>query len=162
MSNAELIKNTMKILAIRKTGNLPFDGETNQLISEITSLETKLDEFLNEYEDDILQIIQISDMTDTIVSVSYDDEFLSVCNSIIEFAGLYFCDGTDLEMQGPFKSLSNAWHSHVELFNKGPDGYANIYVRSDVSERTVRQLLEAYKDCEVTLSNENGELQLPN
>ena len=101
-------------------------------------------------------------MTDTVVSISYDDEFLSVYNSIIEFAGLYFCDGTDLEMLGPFKSLSYAWQSHEELFNKGPDGHTNIYIRSDVSERSVKQLLEAYKDCEITLSNENGKLQLPN
>lgn len=162
MSDEELIKNTMKLLAIRKIDHLPFNEETNQVISEITSLETKLDEFIDENADDILEIIQNSNMTDTIVNVSYDNEFLSVYNSIFEFVGLYFCAGTDLEIQGPFKSLSYAWSSHEELFNKGPDGYANIYVRSDVSEKAVKQLLRAYKDCEVTLSNETGELKIPN
>ena len=131
-----------------------------QSISKIGNEESNIDNLVEENEGELYDAIFDSPESKTLLSMSFDDEFVSASNSISEFKGLFFFRGTDLEDAGPFDTLEEALGEAYEYFcTDRTDAFVELYFRNDVSVKIVSDILSQMKSpAGLELSNDNGKI----
>ena len=131
-----------------------------QSISNIEDEESNIDNLVEGNEGEIYDAIFDSPESKTLLSMSYDDEFVSASNSISEFKGLFFFRGTDLDDAGPFDTVEEALGETYEYFCADrTDAFVELYFRNDVSIEIVSDILKQMKSpAGLELSNDNGKI----
>ena len=131
-----------------------------QSISNIEDEESNIDNLVEGNEGEFYDAIFDSPESKTLLSMSYDDEFVSASNSISEFKGLFFFRGTDLDDAGPFDTVEEALGETYEYFcTDRTDAFVELYFRNDVSIEIVSDILKQMKSpAGLELSNDNGKI----
>ena len=95
----------------------------------------------------------------TVFSLSFDSKFISVSNNIIEFKGLFFFRGTDLDDRGPFKTLEDALDDAEVFYSEREEPFAELYFRNDVPTEVWLGVFNLISACSgITLSNDSGSI----
>ena len=154
------LSKTIKLLALKGYRELPFPDDIAKLLQNFRDVDSEIRDYVDEYVDEITEQIFLGDDCETVISLSYDSDMVSFCNYILEFHGLFFFSGTDLDELGPFSSFINAWASCGYFPGFREEGYVDLYYRSDVPIPCIQEILAAHDGCEFKLSNENGPISL--
>lgn len=160
----DLYKQTLKKLAKAHPNGLGDDSDLSKIVfqcaqslSKAEQAETEIEELVEDNYDDLYGAIFDAPESETVISLSFDDEFISASNSITEYRSLFFFRGTDLDDAGPFDSLEDALANSDVFYSERQEPCAQLYFRNDVSLGIVVDILSSLKGCHgLELINENG------
>ena len=163
----QMIIDTLKALAARSKDDFEkesalskaLDGCKEALI-KIDDAEQSIEVIAEKFGDDIFDEIFSGCDCETVISVSFDSEFISVCNHISEFNGLFFFRGTDLDDMGPFETIEDALDQSEVFYSERYEPFAELYFRNDVPTEIWLRVLNSISACRgITLSNDSGSIR---
>ena len=160
----DLYKQTLKKLAKAHPNGLGDESDLSKIVSQCAQslskaeqAEAEIEELVEDNYDELYGAILDAPESETVISLSFDDEFISASNSITEYRSLFFFRGTDLDDNGPFESLEDALGESDVFYSPRDEAYVQLYFRNDVSLKLVVGILDSLKNCVgLELSNDSG------
>lgn len=161
--STQLIIDTLKMLAAQSKDDFEQGTSISKALDgykeALKKFDNSIEAIAEKYGDDIFDEIFSGADCQTVFSLSFDSKFISVSNNIIEFKGLFFFRGTDLDDRGPFKTLEDALDDAEVFYSEREEPFAELYFRNDVPTEVWLGVFNLISACSgITLSNDSGSI----
>jgi hypothetical protein len=162
----QLIIDTLKALSARSKDDFVRGSSLSRALvgcrdalKEIDKAELSIEAIAVEFGDDIFDEIFSATDCETVISLSFNSDSISVWNHIEEFSGLFFFRGTDLDDRGPFETLESALDGAEVFYSERDEPLAELYFRNDVPTNVWLRVLNSIALCSgIKLSNDSGSI----
>ena len=155
MLKAQNIAQSLEI--IRKSGTKignrspAFDAvakDYSRILEEIESLNEKLVDLIDENYDFLCEELLSGEDLETILSLSFESDYISFSNSIFCSHGMYFFSGTDLDDLGPHETAEGAFYEAEVFLSERDEPFAEIYASKNCPRDLIISTLHAIRKCE--------------
>ena len=154
ISYAELARKTALLLADQAVIPAKASEEFREVIGKLRSLRAQIEnlemraENLIDENSDVFSEEIFGSNAESVLELSFESSSVSATNQILEYGGLFFFIGTDLDEKGPYTSLHEAVNDNEEFFLEREDSSVELFYREDVPKRLLWDILDAIRECD--------------